>query len=420
VGGRAVASAGVEPRTVRTVESDEDLAAYLWCMRTGFLDGKDVKPEQVEWCRSRWDLSRTWGAFDEGELCGTARTFPSRLRLPGLGDVAVSCLTQVTVLPTHTRRGHLRRMMRVHLEAAIEAGEVASLLVAAEWPIYGRFGYGPCSESVEWEVDTDVARFLGEPVGRTRIVDAPTLEKAAAAVLARQQGAWPGAIERPDWLLARRIGTDAPPDEEQKPARVRIVHEDADGEPDGFAYYDPKDRWNGMRSAGILEVEELVATSAAAERELWRYLADVDLVSVVRHHGSPIPALRHALADGRAARQVGRWDHIWARILDVPAALAARAYAGADRLVLEVVDGFLGRGGRFVLDAAPDGVSCVTSGESPDVTLPIAALGAAWVGGTDLRDIAVGGAVDEHTAGAVDRLGALLRWHQVPWCPTHF
>jgi len=39
----------------------------------------------------------------------------------------------------------------------------------------------------------------------------------------------------------------------------------ADGEPDGFAYYDPKDRWNGMRSAGILEVEELVATSAVAE-----------------------------------------------------------------------------------------------------------------------------------------------------------
>ena len=68
---------------------------------------------------------------------------PRRLRLPGGGDLPVSCLTQVTVLPTHTRRGHLTRLMRAQLEAAVEAGEAASLLIAAEWPIYGRFGYGP-------------------------------------------------------------------------------------------------------------------------------------------------------------------------------------------------------------------------------------------------------------------------------------
>jgi predicted acetyltransferase len=410
----------VESR-VRTIASDDDIAAYLRCMRTAFLDGKDITAEMVAYVRDRWDLSRTWGAFDEGELCGTTRTFPSRLRLPGLGDVPVSCLTQVTVLPTHTRQGHLTRMMRTQLEAAVEAGEVASLLVAAEWPIYGRFGYGPYCEWVQWQVDTDLAQVVGEPVGRCRIVDASTLEKAASTVLARHQARTPGAIERPDWLLARRVGTDLPPGEDRKESRVYVVHEGTDDEPDGFTYYEPKERWEGMRSASTIEVQELVATSPEAERELWRYLLDVDLVSMVQVDGDPASAIRHVVRDGRAARQTGRWDHIWARILDVPAALEARSYARSDRLVLEVIDGFCGRGGRFVLDASPDGASCVPAGgEAADVTLPVAALGAAWVGGTDLRAIAAGGGVDEHASGAVERLAALLSWHQVPDCPTDF
>ena len=62
--------------------------------------------------------------------------------------------------------------MRAQLDAAVEAGEVASVLVAAEWPIYGRFGYGPYSEWGEWEVDLAEAEVLGVPVGSCEIVEA--------------------------------------------------------------------------------------------------------------------------------------------------------------------------------------------------------------------------------------------------------
>lgn len=409
-----------EDRTVRTLASDEDVAAFLWCMRTGFLSGKDVTDEVTAWAKERWDLSRTWGAFDEGELCGTARTFPSRVRLPGLGEAPVSCLTQVTVLPTHTRRGHLTRMMRAQLEAAIAAGEVASLLVAAEWPIYGRFGYGPASEWVEWKVDTDAARVVGPSSGRCRIVDAATAEKAAAAVLARHQLANPGAIERPDWLNAYQLGNDQPPGSDKHEARVRVVHYDDDGEPDAYAVYDPKERWDGMRPTGTLEVVDHCAGSRDAERELWRYLVEVDLVAEATINGAPNSAARSFLHDGRAARQAGRWDHLWARLLDVPAALSARAYGATDRLVLDVHDGFLDRGGRFVLDGSPDGATCEPTTDEPDVSVPVAALGAAWFGGTDLRALAASGAIVEHAPGAIERLGVLFSWHQVPDCATDF
>lgn len=407
-------------RLVKHPETDDELAAYLRGMMTSFLAGRDVSPEQVAWHKQHHDANRTWIAVDDGAQCGTTATFPSSLRLPGGGAVPVSCLTQVTVLPTHTRRGHLSRLMQAQLEATVEAGEVASLLVAAEWPIYGRFGYGPVTEWVQWEVDIRLADVLGAPIGQCELVEPDELDEAMAVVLAEQQAVTPGCIERPAFRRRRVAGVEPRPGEDPPKSRVRLVHRRPDGRPDGYAIYDAKDHWEGMRPDGILTVEDMAATDPLAERELWRYLVDVDLVGTVKWHGDPSSVVRYAFADGRAARQVGRWDHIWARIVDVPGALASRSYATADATVVEVVDMVLDRGGRFLLDASPEGVTCEPTARSADVTLPVAALSAAWLGGTDLRHLVAGATVDEHTPGAVSRLAALLRWHQTPWCATDF
>lgn len=408
---------------MRTISSDEEVRDALRCLHTAFLHRADVNDELVAWVRGRWEPDRTWAVYDDGELCGTTRTFRSGLRLPGLGEVPASCLTSVTVLPTHTRRGHLGRLMRAQLAHAVEAGEPVSVLIAAEWPIYGRYGYGPATEWAEWKVDTELAQVVGGRVGACALVDAATLEKAAAAVLARQQAVTPGSIERPAWMVASVSGADPWPGEKHE-GRQRVVHYDAAGEPDAYAVYDPKDRWDGMRPRGVVKVEDLVAATPEGERELWRYLAGVDLVAELEWGGAPTSVLRWTLTDGRAARQEGRWDHVWARLLDVPACLSARAYASSGTVVIDVVDPLLGRGGRFRLDASPDGASCEPvggGGVSADVTLPVSALSAAWLGGTDLRVLAAGAwAVDEHTPGSVAALAALLRWHETPYCSTDF
>jgi predicted acetyltransferase len=405
----------VPDRTIRTLSSVDDVAGFLRCMRTGFLENKPVTDEQAAWSHERWDLARAWSAFDGSTQCGTARTFASGVRLPGLESVPVSCLTQVTVLPTHTRRGHLSRMMRAQFEAAIEAGEVASLLVAAEWPIYGRFGYGPASAWAEWKADTELVRFLDAPVGSVELVDAEALVPIQADIIARQQAARPGSIERPDFLVRIRAGADVMPGDDSKP-RARVVHYDADGVPDAFAVYETKDHWVGMRPQNGIEVQDDASVSAVARREMWRFLVEVDLVAEVAWDADPADPIRHQLANGRAVRSPGRWDHIWARLLDLPTALEARSYTGTGRFVLEVLDPFLGRGGRFALDVGRDGTSCAPTTDSPDVTVDVSALGATWYGGTQLRDLRV----DEHTPGAVEGLTALLSWYQVPYCSTDF
>jgi predicted acetyltransferase len=305
--------------------------------------------------------------------------------------------------------------MRTQFEAAIDAGEVASLLVAAEWPIYGRFGYGPASGWAEWKADTQLVQFLDAPVGSVELVDAEALVPIQADILARQQATRPGSIERPDFLVRIRAGADVPPGDESKP-KARIVHYDADGVADAYAVYETRDNWVGMRPQNGIEVQDDASVDAVARREIWRFLTDVDLVTEVGWDADPADPIRHQLANGRAVRKPGLWDHIWARLLDIPATMEARTYTGTGRFVLEVLDPFLGRGGRFALDAGADGVSCTPTTDSADVTLDVAALGATWYGGTLLRDLRV----DEHTADAVEKLTQLLSWYETPYCSTDF
>ncbi len=45
-------------------------------------------------------------------------------------------------------------MMGQDLAAAAERGDAVSILIASEWRIYGRYGFGVATEAAEWTVDT--------------------------------------------------------------------------------------------------------------------------------------------------------------------------------------------------------------------------------------------------------------------------
>jgi hypothetical protein len=55
-----------------------------------------------------------------------------------------------------------------------------------------------------------------------------------------------------------------------------------------------------------------------------------------------------------------------------------------------------------------------------DLTLPIASLGAVYLGGTSFRELARVGRIEEHRRGAADRADRLFRSSVAPWCGTFF
>ena len=138
------------------------------------------------------------------------------------------------------------------------------------------------------------------------------------------------------------------------------------------------------------------------------------------HAGERLPWL---LANARAALLSDVGDGLWLKLLDIPAALAARTYERAGSIVLEVVerDGVDGeRRTRVLLDAEPGGATSAATKRSPDLTIDASALASAYLGGTRLRDTATARGVDEHRPGALAVADALFSTLDPPWCSTFF
>ena len=161
---------------------------------------------------------------------------------------------------------------------------------------------------------------------------------------------------------------------------------DAAGEVQGAVAYKVDDHWDRNRPAGKAEVTLLVGATPEAERELWRHLCEIDWVATVTagNRGVDDP-LQLMLADGRSLARVDVFDCIWARLLDVPAALGARRSLHADRVVVEVDDPQGFAAGRWSIELAPDGAEVKPSDETADVALSVRALSAAYLGGRSVR-----------------------------------
>ena len=210
------------------------------------------------------------------------------------------------------------------------------------------------------------------------------------------------------------------PEGEPTPPEFYVVHEDAKGKLDGAMAYEILDRDSWWGKPGYIELHDLFG-SPAAYVSLWRHALDLDLAEGVKFHmRRPDEALRWMLADPRRL-EMKLEDQLWLRVVDVPGALAARTYGGAGKLVVDVADPFLGRGGRFEIDSAESGqATCKPSRRSADLEMTIADLGAAYLGGVSFAALAEAGRVIEPRAGALARADHLFAHHPLPWCGTFF
>ena len=333
---------------------------------------------------------------------------------------SASAVTSVAVASTHRRRGVLRQMMEKDLADSVERGECVSVLLASEYPIYGRFGFGPAVEGAEYQVRTEGLRFLRPSLGEVEMVDLATLRKEGPPVFEQFRRSQVGSIERDDAWWDRVLEQVAVPGVEPGKG-FRIVYRSPEGEVEGYARYGADREWVGMRPNCTVRVSELVALSPRAYQALWEFLANLDLTtSIVAGDRPTDEVLPYLLADARLVTQARRWDFLWVRILDAPRALSGRRYAVEGRLVLEVVDDAGYAAGRYLLEGGPAGSTCRDGDESADLTLPVTSLGAVYLGAAAFRTLLAAGALDEHSPGAVSRADAMFHEARAPWCTTWF
>ncbi|MEU6660395.1 GNAT family N-acetyltransferase [Streptomyces sp. NPDC046821] len=410
---------------VRTI-TDDELGEWSRALNTGFLRSAPVSREALEIRREHTRTSRISGAFDDGRCVATFRSFAQELTVPGGAVVPTDAISNVTVSATHRRRGLLSRMMAADLTAARARGDVAATLIAAEYPIYGRFGFGPATSVAEWEIDVprsglDPNRPLPDDGGRIDFVDGQEVRKTGPELYELLRTRQHGLIDRDFHWWPRNTGLLATPESPWKEP-FYAVYRSPEGEPQGLVSYTIDDKWgDGKQPLNTATVRDLIAVTPAAERALWHYVCSVDWVTTVRTgYRAPDDLLPHLLPDPRAARVVTQADWLWVRILDVVRALEARTYEGSGSLVLEVGDADGLSGGRFRLDAEPGGAVCAPTSEEPELTLDVGELGRLWLGDESAVRLVALGRVREEKEGAAAVADALMRTSRRPWCPDVF
>ncbi len=384
-------------------------------------------PEVDDWARMV-EPERWLGAFESPEATepvGAAAALSRRLTVPG-SEIAVAAITAVGVRPDHTRRGALTALMRRQLDDVRAAGEPVAILWASEGAIYQRYGYGLATLDGGFEAATARTAFAreAEPEGRVRFVTEAESQTLFPPVYEVMRTATPGAITRPrEWW---DIGILADPEysREGMSQKFRVVYE-AEDKAEGYATYRVKGDWDFLGPKAVMQVRDVVAVTPRAQRAIWRYLFDVDLVKTVKAYHLAVPnPLQHLLAEPRALG-FGVADGLWARLVDLPGALRARRYSTADTLVLEVSDAFCpwneGRW-RISTGGEPAATEAVVeeATDDPDLALDTTVLAAAYLGGSRLPDLAAVGRVEERRPGALARAHALFSTGREPWCNTMF
>jgi len=402
---------------------DSDFEAFFAAMTTPFIfdfdDDEEERNSRFVEMRRLHEIDRARCAFDGDRIVGTLGAFTLPMTIPG-STTSVAGTTVVTVLPSHRRQGALRGMMTEHLADARDRGEFMTALWASDSAIYHRFGYGLAAVNAEVDVDRDHAglhRNAPRPLP-VRMVDKEEFRPLAEPVFLSVAAGRPGMYQRSPAWWDRRL-RDRPSDRNGATAlRFAVGH--GENGVDGYVIYRLRaGKWDQNHGDGKVEVHELIASTPTASASLWSFVLSHDLVATITARNLPEDDPIFSLLDGwrRAAPEMG--DNVWARIVDVPTALVARAYSVDGQVVIRVSDPFYDsvQTYRLTVDHGRGQVGQLTA--EPDIELDIEDLSAAYLGRPRFRALARAGRLTG-TAEALAQADQMFAWDRTPWCQEVF
>jgi predicted acetyltransferase len=398
-----------EQLTIRTL-ADEDLPVFSAVLARAFLT--EPSDEFLAEERTVFEPGRSHGVFDGETMIGTGQLLTRRVVVPGGGPVPAGAVTSIGVAPGQRRRGVLSMIMRHQLDFLRDTGEALAILWASEGAIYGRYGYGLGTQRARIAIPRGTA-FRGDVVVDPEPVRELPRDQALPLLRDLYDQVWAtraGYLDRDDAAWEYHL-FDGPDRRDGHTGYRFAVH------PGAYAVYRTKLHWEDRGPRSTVQVHTLVATTTAAYAAMLRYLLDIDLVGeVVLQLGADEP-LVHMLADPRAAVRTV-YDGLWVRLVDVGKALTARRYQVPLDVVLEVTDDLCpGNAGRWRLVVGADGQAEVTSTDAAaDLELDVAALGAAYLGGTRLSTLAAAGRVRECRPGVLARTSLAFLHDEEPRC----
>ncbi|MGH3347723.1 MAG: GNAT family N-acetyltransferase [Nocardioides sp.] len=361
---------------------------------------------------------------DPRSYAGIYGVRPMQLAVPA-GDAAclvpMAGLTWVGVHPDHRRRGVLTAMLRHHVEQTHREGVAISGLHASEGAIYGRHGWGVSTQTFSLSLGRGTelkAPGLDDEAKRLTIRFASVTDDGIAERLVACESAVapkvPGMVVGALSFYAGIVHHQRQPSSVRDKEPMRFLFAQRDGVDVGITAFRREHKWDQGNPAGKLEVFALIG-EPATRLALLRRLVDFDLMGTVTVPQIGVDDPVWHWIETRSAGDIQTHDNLWLRIIDLPAALPLRSYAEDCDVVLEVADPAAPwQAGRWRIVARGGEGSATRTDAEADLEVPVAVLGSAYLGGTNLLAKQRAGIVAERRPGAIGELWRAFRRDLAP------
>lgn len=354
---------------------------------------------------------RRVGAFVDGELAGVASVWDLG-QYYGQRRVACGGVAGVAVAPEWRRRGLGSELLQRALGEMRARGEAISTLYPLTAPLYRHLGWEFAGVWLRRRVPTVRLAELPAPARPTVVRRAgPEDREAMAAVAACAAVPHNGNLGRSTTFNRRRLALDG---DEQ----AFVAHRD--GDTVGYLVYRHRPTAD---DAGLYRyrVDDLIALDLDAEIALWRLLGQgapaADLVEFVSRPADP---LLLALREDALTAPPRTW-HWMTRLVDAPAAVAARGYrrqaTATVHLDLSDPNGPWHSGPHVLEVAGGDGR--LQPGGRGDVSVDVGALAAIWTGWARPADLAGVGRLRGASAADLEALSDVFGG-PTPWLREFF
>jgi predicted acetyltransferase len=224
----------------------------------------------------------------------------------------------------------------------------------------------------------------------------------------------PGMLDRDGPWWEDRIEDAEEHREGAQPLRAAVTE-------GAYALYAVKRQWDEDGPDSEVVVREALAATPEAEAAIWSYLVGLDLTRRVSWELAPSDhPLLHMVVNAQHVKTITGYG-LWVRLVDLPRALAQRAYAEPFEVVLEVADDVCPwNAGRWALRWDGTTATCARTATPAGLELGPTELGAAYLGGTRLEVLARAGRVRELRGGALAVASRAFAGDRAPWCPEIF
>lgn len=356
-------------------------------------------------------LEWTRGLRVDGHLVASLLCVPYTMQLEG-GEAPLGAVADVACLPEQRRRGHVGRLLRHLLAELRERGTPLAGLYTPHVPLYRRFGWEVAFQNLElrFPVKGTALRRAEPPAGQAERVSADAWRRLDGVYSAAVAGG-NGGLNR--WEAVWRKWLRG---EERTPQDV-AVWIDPHGADRGYVIY-RETGWQNYRR-GDLHVVEAVFLDGDAAHGLIAYLLQHDLSQNAIWDAAEDTPVLHVLDDPGERVHVRRRPGLMLRIVDLPAALAARpCYAAAPAAVtLAVRDAACPwNAGTWRISGEAGRLNAAPSDAEPQLALDITTLAALYNGGLAPETAVRAGLIAVRDTPALAAAHDLLAMRRPPVC----